>query len=105
MEYAPALRYVPQAPLNSESGSAPADGFEQPAIVEPIDPFERGEFNCLHRSPRPASPDHLGFEEPLMLSASALSRVSMTLPTDGSMPPSAKCSPYLIERYWLPRSE
>ena len=37
-----------------------ADGREEPAIVEPVDPFERGVFNGLEGSPRTSSVDHLG---------------------------------------------
>src|SRR5271155_736170 len=39
-----------------------------------------------------------------MVSARALSYLSPTLPTEGSMPASAKRSVYLIETYWLPRT-
>src|ERR1700722_9426218 len=37
-----------------------------------------------------------------MVSARALSKESPTLPTEGSIPASAKRSVYLIETYWLP---
>ena len=42
---------------------------------------------------------------PTTLSARALSLLSLTLLTDGSIPSSASRSVYLIDRYWLPRSE
>ena len=37
-----------------------ANGFEQPAVVEPVDPFERGVFDGLERSPWSPPVDHLG---------------------------------------------
>lgn len=43
------------------------------------------------------------FVEPLIVSAKALSQLSPTLPTDGSIPASASRSLYLIETYWRPR--
>src|SRR6476659_1920373 len=39
-----------------------------------------------------------------MVSASALSKESPTLPTDGSIPASARRSVYLIETYWADSS-
>jgi hypothetical protein len=40
-----------------------ADGLQQPAIVEPVDPFERGELDTLERPPWPAAVDDLGLLE------------------------------------------
>ena len=40
-----------------------ADRLEEPSVVEPIDPFERGKLDGLKVAPRPASVDHLGFVE------------------------------------------
>ena len=40
-----------------------ADRFEQASIVEPVDPFQRGELDGFQASPRAASPDHLGLVE------------------------------------------
>ncbi len=37
-----------------------ADGLEQSAVVEPVDPFERGVFDGLERSPGSAAMDHFG---------------------------------------------
>jgi hypothetical protein len=39
------------------------DGFEQAAVVEPIHPFERGEFDGLEIAPGAGASDDLGFEE------------------------------------------
>ena len=39
------------------------DRSEQPAIVEPVDPFEGGELDILEASPRPPLSDHLRFVE------------------------------------------
>ena len=47
----------------SLGGRHVADGFEQAAGVEPIDPFESGELDGLEGSPRPTAMDHLGFEQ------------------------------------------
>src|SRR3954469_18208512 len=38
-----------------------ADGLQQPAIVEPVDPFQRCELDGFERPPRPAPMDDLGF--------------------------------------------
>ena len=37
-----------------------ADGSEQAVIVEPVDPFQRGVFDSLERSPRATPVDDLG---------------------------------------------
>src|SRR5262245_61777672 len=42
-----------------------ADRLEKPAVVEPVDPFERGVLDGLQRSPRSAPMDHLGLVEPV----------------------------------------
>ena len=41
-----------------------ADGLEQAAMVEPVDPFEGSELDRLGMTPGPAATDHLGLEEP-----------------------------------------
>src|SRR3954470_14407363 len=40
-----------------------ADGLEQPAVVEPVDPLKRGELNRLEGLPPTAAVDHLGLVE------------------------------------------
>ena len=45
------------------SGRDISDRFEQATIVEPIDPFEGGEFDRLGTAPRAAAVDYLGFEQ------------------------------------------
>jgi len=40
-----------------------ADGFEQAAVVEPVDPFEGGHLDGFEAAPRAASVDHLGLVE------------------------------------------
>src|SRR3954452_13543172 len=40
-----------------------SDRFEQATIVEPVDPFEGGEFDCLSTPPRATPMDHLGLEQ------------------------------------------
>jgi len=41
-----------------------ADRFEQPPIVEPVNPFERRVLHRIVSSPRPATVDHLSLVEP-----------------------------------------
>ena len=38
-----------------------ADRSEQAAVVEPVDPFERGHFDGRRSRPGSLPPDHLGF--------------------------------------------
>ena len=40
-----------------------ADGLQQPTIVVPVDPLERGVLDGIKRSPRSFAPDHLSFVE------------------------------------------
>src|SRR5690606_24028460 len=40
-----------------------ADGFEQPPIVEPFNPFQRRKFNRFEGSPGSSPMDHLGLVE------------------------------------------
>ena len=40
-----------------------ADGFEQTAVIEPVHPFQGGEFDGFQSAPWPAAPDHLGLVE------------------------------------------
>ena len=42
-----------------------SDRLQQSFVVEPVDPFERGEFDGLEVSPWSAPPDHLGLVEPV----------------------------------------
>jgi hypothetical protein len=35
-------------------------GFQQSLVVEPVNPFERGELDRLEVAPRPAPPNDLG---------------------------------------------
>ena len=37
-----------------------ADGLQQPAMVEPVDPFDRGVFDGFKAAPRSTPVDHLG---------------------------------------------
>ena len=83
-----------------------AERFEQAAAV-PRDPLERRELDVLdvlEPLPRSAMMDLLRLNNPITLSASALSYESPVLPTDGSMPASANRSVYWIDRYCTPRS-
>ena len=40
-----------------------ADGSEQAAVVEPVNPFQGGELHRLEAAPWPAPVDHLGLEQ------------------------------------------
>ena len=40
-----------------------SDRLQQSLVVEPVDPFERGEFDRLEVAPGPAPPNDLGFVE------------------------------------------
>jgi hypothetical protein len=40
-----------------------ADGFEQAAVIEPVDPFQRGVFDIFERAPRALPVDELGLVE------------------------------------------
>jgi hypothetical protein len=40
-----------------------SDRFEQAPVVEPVDPFEGGEFHCLDAAPGGAAMDQLGLEQ------------------------------------------
>ena len=46
--------------LFSFGGRDVADGFQEPSMVEPVDPFQGCELDGLQRSPWSASMDHLG---------------------------------------------
>jgi hypothetical protein len=49
-----------------------ANGFEQAAIVEPLDPLQRGELDGFEGSPRTPTMDTSALNRPLMVSARAL---------------------------------
>jgi hypothetical protein len=84
-------------------GHVPARG-EQAAIVVPRDPLEGRELDVLEPLPGPPPIDLSVLNNPITVSASALSYESPALPTEGSMPASAKRSVYRIDRYCTPRS-
>ena len=42
-----------------------SDRLQQSLVVEPVDPFERGELDLFETAPWPAPPDHLGFVKPV----------------------------------------
>jgi hypothetical protein len=79
-----------------------ADGFEQAPIVEPVDPFQRGELDGFQVSPRAASPDHLGLVE--AVDGLGQGVVEAVADAAGSTPASASRPVYLIETYCTPRS-
>ena len=81
-----------------------ADGFQKPAIVEPVHPLEGSELDGLEGAPRSPSMDDLGLVEAVDRLGQRVVVKSPTLPTEGSIPASARRSVYLIETYWAPRS-
>jgi hypothetical protein len=54
-----------------------ADRLEEPAVIEPVDPFERRELDGLKGTPWPASMDHLGPASNPASAASTRSSVDM----------------------------
>lgn len=71
---------------------------EQATVVIPVHPFERREFKaCSVRHDRRCTTSAL--YSPLIVSASALSYESPTLPADGCTPESTKRSVYRILQY------
>ncbi len=40
-----------------------ADGLEKPSVIEPVDPFQGGDFHGLHAAPRTAPVDEFGLVE------------------------------------------
>ena len=75
----------------------PADRFEQASIVEPVDPFQRGELDGFQASPRAASPDHLGLVEAVDRLGESI--VVTVADAAGSRPAPVSRSVYLIETY------
>jgi len=73
-------------------------------MVEPVDPFERGDFDGLEGPPQPTPMDDLRLIEAVDCLGECVATASPTLPTDGSIPASASRSVYFIDTYWLPLS-
>ena len=73
-----------------------AERFQQAMVVEPGNPFQRGQFDGFTRLPGSAAVDQLSLVEPV----DGLGQgVVIAVPTDGSMPASAKRSLYFIDTY------
>jgi len=81
-----------------------AERFEQAVAVVPRDPLERRELDVLEPFHGPRRWISSVLNNPITVSASALSYESAVLPTDGSMPAWANRSVYRIDRYCTPRS-
>lgn len=71
----------------------------QPVLVEPVHPRQRGELEVIDVVPAAGvgAVDTLGLVEPLVVSASALSNESATVPMEGRAPISASRSVNLTE--------
>jgi hypothetical protein len=65
------------------------DGLEKAPMVEPVDPLDHGELDVIDRAPGPRRPMTSVLNSPITGSASALSKLSPTEPTEGSRPASA----------------
>ena len=81
-----------------------ADRFEQPPMVEPVDPFKRGVFDSLEAAPGSTPVYDFGFVKAVDGLGQGVVIAVADASTDGSIPASASRSVYLIETYWLPRS-
>jgi hypothetical protein len=73
--------------------------FVQAAVVVPVDPFQHGDLDLLGGPPRAAALEQFGLEQPIVVSASALSYASPTEPTEGSAPAAARRSVQASETY------
>ena len=83
-----------------------ANGFEQPPVVEPVNPFEGRIFDGFERPPRATPVDHLGFVKAIdRLGQSVVIAVADTADRRLNTGLGKARSVYLIETYWLPRSE
>jgi len=69
-----------------------ADRLQQPAVVKPVDPFQRRILHIINVTPGTAATNDFCLVEAFIVSARALSYESPTLPTEDSMPASASRS-------------
>jgi hypothetical protein len=69
-----------------------SDRFEQATIVEPIDPFEAGEFDRFGTPPGTTPVDHLGLEQTVDRLGERVVVAVSDAATDGSRPASSKRS-------------
>ena len=60
--------------------------------VVPVDPLEHGQLDLLDAAPRAVAGDQLSLNNPIVVSARALSKLSPREPTDGVAPASASRS-------------
>ena len=82
-----------------------ADGFQQPPVVAPADPFERGMFDSFKGSLQTSAVDHLGLVK-------AVDRLGQGVVITVANTPERWLDPglgeprsvYWIDTYWLPRS-
>jgi hypothetical protein len=69
-------------------------------VVEPVHPFQRGEFHGFRIAPGATPMDDLGLEEAVDgFGKGVLIKLSPTLPTEGSISASDRRSGYRIETY------
>ena len=65
---------------------------EKAAMVEPVDPFEDGKLDSLQRAPGSSPADDLSLEQPVDGFGQCIVIAIAKLPTEGSMPASARRS-------------
>lgn len=68
-------------------------------MVEPVQPFEGGEFDRFEAAPWSAPTDDLGLVETVDRFGEGIIITVADTPTDGSMPASASRSEYRMDSY------
>jgi hypothetical protein len=76
-----------------------ADGLQKATVVEPVDPFQSGEFHRFEVPPWSAPMDDLGLVETVDRFGEGIIITVADTPTDGSMPASASRSEYRMDTY------
>jgi hypothetical protein len=66
-----------------------ADGLQEPAVVEPVDPLQGGVLDLIKTLPGPRRRTSSVLYRPMIVSASALSNESPREPTEVTAPASA----------------
>jgi hypothetical protein len=77
-----------------------ADGLQEPAVVEPVDPFQGGVLEVVDALQGPRRRTSSVLYRPMIVSASALSNESPREPTEVTTPASARRSVERMARYW-----
>ena len=75
------------------------EALQQSVMIEPVHSGHRGVLNFIQVTPRVKLTDEFCFDNPMIVSANAMSYESPTLPTEAVMPTSDRRSLYLIDTY------